>query len=152
MDYSKGKIYKIYDESNNDTYIGSTIQDLESRFKTHHLFYRCDKYNKIKSNCKISLIEDYPCNSSRELEEREQYWMDKIDCININSSFMDLEKRKQESIKRAKKHYESNKDNEEWRAKHNKNVKRRKDWQVSMGGRIENNNNSLVKIDPDLFT
>jgi hypothetical protein len=98
------------------------------------------------------LIEEYPCNDKRELEEREQYWIDNTDCINAKSSFMDLEKRRHDSLKRASEYYESVKANDEWREHHNKMTKRRKDWQVSMGGRIEYNNNSLVKIDPDLFT
>jgi hypothetical protein len=78
-DYSKGKIYKIVDESNEDVYIGSTIQSLDERFNGHHIF---TDYDKNKCDCKISLIEDYPCNSKQELEQREKYFIQTNDCIN----------------------------------------------------------------------
>ena len=166
MDYSKGKIYKIIDESNGDLYIGSTCQELKHRFQTHHLFYGREKYNKIKSNCKISLIEEYPCNNKRELEEREQYWMDKIDCINLTRAFREIEFHKEDARKRASKYYIENKDKcneikkknhhkrmkeQSYRDKKNKREYERREWENSMGGRKDHNNNSLVKIDPDLF-
>ena len=167
MDYSKGKIYKIIDESNGDLYIGSTLQSLKDRFETHQLFYGPNKYNKIKSNCKISLIEEYPCNNKRELEKREQYWMDRNDCINKTRAFRDIEFHKEEARKRASKYYLENKDKcneiskknhhkrmkeQSYRDKKNKNDYRRRKWEISMGGRKDLNNNCLLKIDPDLFT
>ena len=78
-DYNKGKIYKIIDESDGDIYIGSTIQTLKERFKNHHIF---KDYEKNKKDCKISLIENYPCNNKKELEERERYFIQTNDCIN----------------------------------------------------------------------
>ena len=153
MDYSKGKIYKIIDESNGDLYIGSTIQELHTRFSTHHIF---KQYNKIMGNCKISLIEEYPCNSKRELFEREQYWMDKIDCINKTRAFTSKKKEKEISRKRSSKHYYENKEeyinrSSKYYYENKEVIKKRAEWQKSMGGRIDLNNNSLVKIDPDLF-
>ena len=161
MDYSKGKIYKIIDESNGDLYIGSTIQELITRFRTHGFF---KVYNKQKSNCKISLIEEYPCDNRRELEEREQYWMDRIDCINKTRAFTSKELEKQKNKKRSSKYYLENKEeynkksskyyyeNKEHRKRNLERIKKVRQWEVSMGGRKEYNNNSLVKIDPDLFT
>jgi hypothetical protein len=78
-DFSKGKIYKIIDTYNDDVYIGCTTQSLKERFTGHHLF---DIYDKIKDDCKIVLIENYPCNSRRELLERERYHIANNDCIN----------------------------------------------------------------------
>ena len=34
-DYSKGKIYKIYNTINDDIYIGATVQDLKLRLSGH---------------------------------------------------------------------------------------------------------------------
>ncbi len=34
-DYSKSKIYKIIDKSNNDIYIGSTVIELDKRLNKH---------------------------------------------------------------------------------------------------------------------
>jgi|13_taG_2_1085334.scaffolds.fasta_scaffold07925_1 predicted GIY-YIG superfamily endonuclease len=81
--YSNGKIYKIIDESNGDIYIGSTLQELKTRFRTHGMF---KLYNKNKSNCKINLIERYPCKYRSDLERREQYWIDNSKCINKNNA------------------------------------------------------------------
>ena len=162
MDYSKGKIYKIIDESNGDLYIGSTIQELITRFRTHGFF---KVYNKQKSNCKISLIEEYPCDNRRELEEREQYWIDRTDCINKTRAFTTKEMEREMARKQSCKYYLENKDkckkkssnyyyeNKEMeRDKRNKYKKKVRQWEVSMGGRKDLDNNSLVKIDPDLFT
>ena len=78
-DYSQGKIYKIIDESNGDVYIGCTTQPLNKRFSGHHLF---ELYDKNRDDCKISLIEEYPCNCKNELEKREKYFIETNDCIN----------------------------------------------------------------------
>ena len=150
MDYSKGKIYKIIDESNGDLYIGSTCQELKHRFKNHELFRKTKCYCKNKSNCKISLIEEYPCNNKRELEEREQYWMDKIDCINHKRAFTSKEMEKEVCKKRSSTYYYENK--EHCRKRDNERNKKVREWENSMGGRKDLNNNSLVKIDPDIFT
>jgi len=143
MDYSKGKIYKIIDESNGDLYIGSTCQELKVRNWGHHMIR---SYNKIRENCKISLIEDYPCNSKGELLKREQYWIDKIDCINKTRSYRSVEQRKENE----RNHKKINR--ERCLLLQKKASARQRSWQRSMGGRKDEwNNNSLVKIDPDLF-
>jgi predicted GIY-YIG superfamily endonuclease len=78
-DYSQGKIYKIIDDCEGDIYIGSTTQTLRNRFKSHHIF---SDYGKERENCRIVLIEDYPCNTKQELEERERHFIQNCDCIN----------------------------------------------------------------------
>ncbi len=35
VDFSKGKIYKVTNDYNNDIYIGSTCDTLKSRFRKH---------------------------------------------------------------------------------------------------------------------
>ncbi len=84
-DYSKGKIYKIYNTINDDIYIGSTIQNLKSRLSSHlshskknefckRLLYKTMNELGIE-NFYIELIENYPCDNKKELEEREKYWI-----------------------------------------------------------------------------
>jgi len=148
-DYNQGKIYKIIDESNGDVYIGSTIQTLKSRYHTHGIF---KDYNKLKCNCKIILIEDYPCNSRRELEEREQYFIDNTECINKTRSHLDTNFRLKRANIRAKKSYHVNlKYDEKWIKKHKTDMKNLREYQKSWGGRIDHSNNSLLKIDVNLF-
>jgi hypothetical protein len=39
-----------------------------------------DKYGV--QNCKIELVENYPCNSKNELMKREGYYIQNNECIN----------------------------------------------------------------------
>lgn len=81
--YINAKIYVIK-SPDSDRYIGSTISSLSVRFSTHKSEYKRWKDHKIGNvtifqmfekygvdNCKIELIENYPCNSKKELERRE---------------------------------------------------------------------------------
>jgi hypothetical protein len=72
IDYSKGKIYKLICDKSKLVYIGSTTLSLDERLRIHKSLLDC--------NCKIlfdlgkvdiSLIEDYPCLSKKELELKE---------------------------------------------------------------------------------
>lgn len=81
-----GKIYKITNTGSDAVYIGSTCQTLEERFLQHLYHYRQwiksrkNKNTKYKGMTsykvfkdgfsKITLIEDYPCDSIRELRKR----------------------------------------------------------------------------------
>lgn len=90
--YQNGKIYKIINTTNDLIYYGSTIRDLNKRFNHHKNCYKnkddnitvyqiFDKYGI--ENCKIELVENYPCNSKRELELREGYYIKNNNCVNI---------------------------------------------------------------------
>ena len=94
-DYSKGQIYKITDVGQTKCYIGSTIQQLCYRMASHRANYKNyldGKYTFVSvfslfeefgvENCKIEWIEDYPCNSKKELEAREGYYQQITDCLN----------------------------------------------------------------------
>jgi hypothetical protein len=81
-DYSKGKIYKLYNEDNPDEcYIGSTVSRLSHRYNQHLSDYNINQRvsskklfeNKIPI---IMLIEDYSCKSLFELKLRERYWIE----------------------------------------------------------------------------
>jgi group I intron endonuclease len=84
-----GKIYCIKNESTGELYIGKTTQSLKERFCQHKndskrkLSHGCKKlYSSInkygEENFSIKEIETVPDNS---LEEREQYWINKLDTV-----------------------------------------------------------------------
>ena len=95
--YQKGKIYKITDVGYNKCYIGSTIEPLSNRMAKHRCHYK-GHYKGLKQefymkcfelfnefgleNCKIELIEEYPCNSRMELLRREGEYIKSIECVN----------------------------------------------------------------------
>ena len=105
--YKNGKIYKIVDNTNNNIYIGSTIQILEERLSKH----KCKNSTCISRNIiengdfEIILIKDYPCNSKEELEEEEQKYIDIYECINKNRAYTGLTRKEYD-----KERYEKNKD------------------------------------------
>jgi len=77
-------IYLIED-INDLKYVGKTIQKLKYRHSNH----LCDKYrNHGCSSSKLHLEHSiiYPLEECDEEDgkEREQYWINKIDCVNIN--------------------------------------------------------------------
>jgi hypothetical protein len=85
-----GKIYKIV--CNKQTYIGSTIQSLENRFKEHENAYHQYKKGKGKyitsfalfemGKPKISLVEEFKCNDKKQLEDREKEIIRQTLCVN----------------------------------------------------------------------
>ena len=87
IDYTNGKIYKIYSPSHpNQIYIGSTVQKLNKRFYCHK--YRLDYSSKIiiskYDDCIIELIENYPCDDRNKLRNREKYYINKFIDICVN--------------------------------------------------------------------
>ena len=94
--YQNGKIYKITDNGNNKTYYGSTMK----RYLCHRLSGHKYDYKKYLEggpkestsfnifdeygvdNCRIELVELYPCNSRDELESREGEFIRNNDCVN----------------------------------------------------------------------
>jgi hypothetical protein len=93
--YKKGQIYKIVDKAYNECYYGSTVDRLSQRLSCHKSKYKLYK-NKESTfitafilfdrygpeNCKIELVEDYPCESKTELNRREGYWIENNKCVN----------------------------------------------------------------------
>ena len=94
--YKHGKIYKIVNESD-DVYIGSTTLALKLRFQLHKSMNKrfrlgkgqylssCNMWND-NANPHIQLLEECPCDSSKELAEREAhyYQLHKSNCVNKN--------------------------------------------------------------------
>ena len=92
--YTSGKIYQIV-APDGSKYIGSTISTLTCRFGNHKRLYKAWKVGKQRNTsvfalfdvygvekCKIELIENYSCDSKKELEKREGYIIKTTDCIN----------------------------------------------------------------------
>lgn len=89
-DYSKGKIYKIYND--NLTYIGSTTQPLNKRLSNHLKDYkkyklvggkRTSSFEILDTNdFNIELLEEVNCNNKNELLLKERDWIEKTNCVN----------------------------------------------------------------------
>ena len=97
-DYANGRIYKIEpicEHDENEVYYGSTCQLLCKRMDSHRRDYKCwlnNKRDKTSSydlfekygieNCKIYLVELYPCETKEELLAREGYYIKNNKCVN----------------------------------------------------------------------
>ena len=115
-DYSKGKIYKIVDNTNNNVYIGSTCEPtLAHRLAQHKKDYL--KYLRgvrgltasylilENNNYDIVLLEACNVNSKDELFQRERYYQDLIPNINLQKNARTPVENKQVQ-KESQKNYE----------------------------------------------
>ena len=98
--YQNSKIYKIYSDAGDKVYIGCTTkQYLSQRMAKHKYDYTYYKKKREDSgfafvtsyllfdeygvdNCKIELLEAYPCNSIDEIRKREAHYIKTIPNIN----------------------------------------------------------------------
>jgi hypothetical protein len=83
------KIYVIED-INGLKYVGSTKEKyLNSRLSGHRYKKDCRASLLDLDNCSISLIElcEEKCR-----KEREQYWIDNIECVNYQDTFFNQDK------------------------------------------------------------
>jgi hypothetical protein len=112
--YQDGKVYMIW--AGDDRYYGSTVNTLSRRFTVHKSSYKTktkptnchllfDKYGV--ENCKIELVELFPCNSIDELHAREGYYIRVNNCLNKV-----IPLRTQEELKEYHKNRHSNYYNE----------------------------------------
>ena len=96
-EYSKTKIYKIESHLGDKIYVGSTAREyLSQRFQGHKNAYKRWKEKKDErtmtsfilfeeygiENCKIVLIETYPCNNKDEKNAREGHFIKELNCVN----------------------------------------------------------------------
>ncbi len=127
--YNNGKIYKIIDNTNNNIYIGSTIQDLNKRLNHHKCCYNKKNNNSvniiIKNNdYKIELIENYSCNNKKELLEREGHYIRNTEyCINKVQPGIDRKETIKKSNEKRKEeiknwHYENKEKVKEYKKKY----------------------------------
>jgi predicted GIY-YIG superfamily endonuclease len=91
--YNNGIIYKLQCLDNH-YYIGATIAGIKHRFACHKSLAKTNTskvythINKIGwENVKIEVIENYSCNSKKELNIREDYYIEKAkdDLSDINA-------------------------------------------------------------------
>ena len=94
--YQNAKIYQITDNAYTKCYIGSTTVSLSKRMTKHREMYKrfldgkCRKQMSSSDlfeefgvkNCKIELLEMFPCASKAELLKREGYFIRKFPCVN----------------------------------------------------------------------
>jgi hypothetical protein len=79
--YKNGKIYCLF--YNNYYYIGSTTNSLEYRRNQHikdfkyniNMSVSSKKILELSLDCEIKLVEQYSCNSRKELEKREGFYI-----------------------------------------------------------------------------
>ena len=148
----------VIEDINGLKYVGSTIQTLKKRFKGHKGSKKIGKNTSScqldLDNCEIKLLER--CDISHR-KQRERYWINEIDCVNtlklnfdIKKYFKDYHKsyhnKNRQQISEYKKNYRG-KNLEKIKAYQKKYHEYVKSW----GGRKDQDNNSLLKIDTTLF-
>ena len=76
--YQNGKIYKLVCDNSPLVYYGSTCQKyLSSRLSSHKYNKSCSSRQLFElGNVSIHLIEEYPCNSKKELFLRERIYIE----------------------------------------------------------------------------
>jgi hypothetical protein len=122
--YENAKIYKLWSNQTDLIYIGSTCNPLSKRFYFHK---NTNKYitsaELVKyEDCKIELIENYPCETKEELNAREGYWIRKENCVNKKISGRSKKEYREETKEQRKKYLEEKKEhisnvNKEYREK-----------------------------------
>ena len=179
--FQLGKVYKLTNEIDDKIYVGSTCQSLKARLQGH----KCDAkrypnysvYNHLNKIgwCKVNivLLEDYPCNSEKELKFRERYYQELLKSdLNTHISILSEDERKKNHIEISrlyrqnnpekvkelgKKRYEKNKEkwsenHKKWRQNNAEKVKEKwKIWYennkeiISIKGKIYRQNNAEKK-------
>ena len=112
-DYSQGKIYKWYSKLIDKSNYGSTADTLDCRERNTR--YACKSYfnGTRKDACasfeivsqpdaKMTLVEDFPCNSRKELERREGWYQLNNDCNNINIAGRTRQEYNNDPVNKAK--------------------------------------------------
>jgi hypothetical protein len=92
VDYTKGKIYKITNDFNDEVYIGSTCDTIVKRYSLH----RAGCFNKEKKDrplytlmndigferFRIELICEYPCEDKYQLRQKEGEYIRNLGTLN----------------------------------------------------------------------
>ena len=121
-DYKQGRIYKIVSPCGL-TYYGSTTQRIWDRMAKHISNAKMNKgkasQSVIEAGGEIYLVEMYPCNSEKELHEREGWYIRYRPCVNekiAGRPFKEYIKQYRENNReqiavKKKEYYENNKEN-----------------------------------------
>ena len=125
-DYKNGKIYAIKSNETDEVYIGSTCDILKGRFCSHKADFKrklrgekfrystSDKLLKY-SDAYIELIEEYPCETKRELLDREGYFIKNTpNCVNTQIQGRTMAEWRVDNAEKIKKYskeyYEKNRE------------------------------------------
>ena len=148
MNYANGKIYKIVGDDGS-TYYGSTTESMKERMRKHPHNKGTMAYQKIISQMDYEtiLLENYPCESRKELEDREAWYIRENPCVNVQipgrtSKEWHREHSAHDKVL-AKKYYK------EIREQKLAYCKIRSAWVYSFGDQRTSNN--LQRCDPSLF-
>lgn len=83
--YSRGKIYRLVNTTDNEVYVGSTCNTLNRRLYNHRnkAKHRTSKVYAHLSNIgwdkvQIELLEEYPCNNVQELLAKEREYIEQL--------------------------------------------------------------------------
>jgi len=168
--YRNSVVYEIICNQTGERYVGSTKRPLKDRMTQHRREMRYSSKQIIeRGDYTENILETYPCKDKDELRKREQYWMDKLECINKHRAWR-LNNRKEwkeenkEYVKEYhKQKYLNNRDhhlalgkiwtenNRDYKKKYHKKLYDYKcSWGEKAWGHPDDTN--LLKIDPRLFT
>tara|TARA_R110002126_G_scaffold160128_2_gene307658 strand:- start:2724 stop:3200 length:477 start_codon:yes stop_codon:yes gene_type:complete len=116
-DYQQGKIYKI--TCGDETYYGSTAMTLRERMWAHKSNFKrwkkgvggnCRSFTLFDrygfENCPIELVEDYSCETKKELDIREDWYIKNKECINEKSAHTSRE----EQLEQRRRWYQAHKE------------------------------------------
>jgi hypothetical protein len=88
------KIYCIED-INDLKYVGSTKSKLNKRLTGHKSDIKRNTCSSSKLNLNDCIITELETCNEANRKQREQYWIDKIDCVNEYNTYFDKDKKKQ---------------------------------------------------------
>ena len=147
-DYENGKIYKIVGEDGT-TYYGSTTLSLKQRKGQHPHDPKTTAYKKIitQMDWDIFLVENYPCESKKQLLKREGYYIRENPCVNRCIAGRSKREWYEDNLEYCKKYQEKYR---ETHRKHRRDTEFiRNKWIRSFGD--PRRNNCLQRCDPSLF-
>ena len=154
--YQNGKIYKLVCDKSPLVYYGSTIKPLSRRL-THHKVSKCCSSRELfkLGNVSIELVEEYPCNSKKELQERERIYIEFM-LNNFNHKIICNERipgrtpeewridNRDEINEKRRKYYETNRDKSKEYYKANRDTLKERSREYHKANREKNNEQSKV--------
>jgi hypothetical protein len=135
-DYKKGKVYRLVCNNTGNQYIGSTTQSLSQRLGGHKTDYKRFIDGKMtrqissfsilcENNFEMILIEEYSCENKNQLERRERYFIETMECVNKVKPSRTREEKKEYKQKYQQEHKEEvQKYREKYQQEHKEEVQK----------------------------
>ena len=132
------RIYYIKD-INDLKYVGSTKKTLVRRLSGHKVDKKRDR-KLTSSKLDLENCEIYEIETCDEIDrnEREQYWIDRIDCVNRYNTIHDYENYGKDYYRKNKEHLSNQR-------------KKLNNYRMTWGGDIRGLECNLLKIDLSVF-